>query len=102
MKDQSDNTTNRASAGFTSPGGYAPFAALLPGDPPQPCPELLTEEEAIRYLRLDLIDVDEPAGTLRYYRRRGLLRATQVGKCVRYRRVELERLLERLTDTNPR
>jgi hypothetical protein len=80
------------------------FAAgvILPGTTPAPCPELLTEDEAIRYLRLDLIDVEDPAGTLRYYRRQGLLRGTQVGKCVRYRRVELERLLERLTDTNPR
>jgi len=75
---------------------------ILPGDPWQPCPELLTEDEAVRYLRLDQIDTDDPAGALRYYRKRGLLRATQVGKCIRYRRVELDRLLERLTDTNPR
>jgi hypothetical protein len=84
--------------------GGSPFGccAVLPGDPPQPCPEVLTEEEVIRYLRLDLIDVKDPAGTLRYYRERGLLRATQVGKAVRYRRVELERFLERLTEQNPR
>ena len=67
-----------------------------------PCPDLLTEEEAIRFLRLDSIGVDDPANTLRYYRRKGLLRATQVGKCVRYRRIELERFLDRLTETNPR
>jgi hypothetical protein len=79
-----------------------PFIAILPGDPPQPCPELLTEQEAIRYLRLDLIQVENPGDTLRYYRRQGLLRATQVGKCVRYRRIELDRLLDRLTDSNPR
>ena len=66
------------------------------------CPELLTEEEAIRYLRLDGIHVEEPAGALRYYRRKGLLRATQVGKSIRYRRIELERLLDRLTECNPR
>lgn len=80
----------------------ANWAAILPGDPPVPCPELLTEEEAIRYLRLDLIDIEEPASTLRYYRTRGLLRATQVGKCVRYRRIELDRLLDNLTESNPR
>lgn len=79
-----------------------PHIAVLPGNPPEPCPELLTEQEAIRYLRLDLIDTEEPGNTLRYYRKQGLLRATQVGKCIRYRRVELERLLERLTETNPR
>ncbi len=67
-----------------------------------PCPELLTEEEAIRFLRLDAIDVEDPANTLRYYRKKGLLRATQVGKCIRYRRVELEKLLDRLTEANPR
>ena len=82
---------------YSSPG-----QPILPGDPVVPCPELLTEEEAIRYLRLDQVDTDNPAGTLRYYRKRGLLRATQVGKCLRYRRVELDRLLERLTDENPR
>ena len=67
-----------------------------------PCPDLLTEEEAIRYLRLDGINIEDPANTLRYYRRKGLLRATQVGKSIRYRRIELERLLDRLTKDNPR
>ena len=75
---------------------------LLPGDPPKPCPELLTEEEAIRYLRLDEIGVGDPGGTLTYYRKKGLLRATQVGKCIRYRRIELERFLEKITEVNPR
>ncbi|MCG3132883.1 MAG: hypothetical protein FLDDKLPJ_03749 [Phycisphaerae bacterium] len=63
-----------------------------------PCPELLTEGEAVRYLRLDTTGVRDPRQSLRYYRERGLLRATKVGRCLRYRRVELERLLERLTD----
>ena len=75
---------------------------FLPGNPPEPCPELLTEKEAVRYLRLDEIDIEEPANTLRYYRKKGLLRATQVGKCIRYRRIELDCLLEKLTDVNPR
>ena len=34
-----------------------------------PCPELLTEEEAIRYLRLNEIKGVNPKSTLRYYRR---------------------------------
>ncbi|MHC4226559.1 MAG: helix-turn-helix domain-containing protein [Planctomycetota bacterium] len=67
-----------------------------------PCPELLTEEEAIRFLRLDGIGIENPANTLKYYRKKGLLRATQVGKCIRYRRIELDGLLDRLTETNPR
>jgi hypothetical protein len=68
--------------------------AILPGPQPSLCPEVLTEEEAIRYLRLDLIDIKEPADTLRRYRAEGKLRGTQIGKCVRYRRVELERFLD--------
>ncbi|MHC4332003.1 MAG: helix-turn-helix domain-containing protein [Planctomycetota bacterium] len=67
-----------------------------------PCPDLLTEGEAIRFLRLDGICIEDPANTLRYYRKKGLLRATQVGKCIRYRRIELEKLLDRLTEANPR
>ena len=67
-----------------------------------PCPDLLTEQEAIRFLRLDSIEIEEPANTLKYYRQKGFLRATQVGKCLRYRRVELEKLLDKLTENNPR
>lgn len=63
----------------------------------QPCPELLTEMEAIRYLRLDIDGPANPALTLRYYRERGLLNGTRVGRRLRYRREELDRLLERLT-----
>lgn len=60
-----------------------------------PCPELLTEAEAIRYLRLE--GDRNPVRTLRYYRERGLLRATPVGRHLFYRRVELEAFLGRLT-----
>ena len=45
--------------------------AILPGDPPQLCPELLTEEEAIRYLRLDTVRIDDAGATLRRYRSDG-------------------------------
>lgn len=79
-----------------------PAATILPGDPPLPCPELLTEDEAIRYLRLDTINIGNPADTLRRYRERGLLRGTQVSKRVMYRRIELDRFLDRLTENNPR
>lgn len=75
---------------------------ILPGDPPKPCPELLTEEEAIRYLRLDTVNVGDPSATLRRYREMGILRATQVSKRLFYRRVELDRFLERATESNPR
>ena len=76
---------------------------ILPGSPAQACPELLTEDEAIRYLRLDTIaGVANPRETLAYYRARGKLRGTQVSKKVFYRRVELDRFLEKQTNENPR
>ncbi|MCP4250634.1 MAG: helix-turn-helix domain-containing protein [bacterium] len=62
------------------------------------CPELLTEDEAIRYLRLDMGGPEKPELTLRYYREKGLLRGTKVGRRLRYRRVELDRLLQELTE----
>lgn len=76
--------------------------AWLPGNPPVPAPELMTEQEAVRYLRLDTTAIDDPGRTLRYYREKGLLRATQVGRQLCYRRVELDRFLERQTERNPR
>ena len=63
---------------------------------------MLLESEAIVYLRLDLTNVKDPGETLERYRAMGLLRGTQVGKQVCYRRVELERFLEKQTDANPR
>ena len=93
----------------------SPFISILPGHTkcdadgkvievvsPQPCPELLTATEAIRYLRIDETEVADPERTLRYYREKWGLRATQVGRRLRYRRIELDRLLDRLTDENPR
>lgn len=65
---------------------------VLPGDPPEPCPELLTEQEVIRYLRLE--GDRKPGRTLKYYREKGLLRGTIVGRHLLYRRVELDRFLE--------
>jgi hypothetical protein len=70
-----------------------------PGDP---CPDLLTEEEAIRYLRLDTIDIKNPADTLRRCREMNMLRGTQISKKVFYRRSELDQLITNLTDANPR
>jgi len=63
-----------------------------------PCPEVLTEEEAIRYLRLEA--AKNPARTLKYYREKGLLKATIVGRHLLYRRVELDRFLELQTVGN--
>jgi hypothetical protein len=70
-----------------------------PGDP---CPDLLTEEEAIRYLRLDLIDIKDRRATLARYRKEGHLRGTQISKRVFYLRDELDGFLGTMTEHNPR
>jgi hypothetical protein len=77
-------------------------AAYLPGPALALCPEVMTEDETVRYLRLDLIGIKNPSETLAYYRKKGLLRGTQIGKCIRYRRIEVERFLDELTKSNPR
>ena len=67
-----------------------------------PAPELLTEEEVIRFLRLDNDGPKNPDQTLTYYRDKGLLRATRVGKRLRYLKKELLKFLDRLTDETNR
>lgn len=64
----------------------------------KPVPELLTPQEAIEFLRLDVEGPEHPEMTLDYFRREGLLRATRVGKRIRYLKSELIQLLDRLTD----
>jgi len=76
---------------------------MLPrlGDlPPEPCPEVLTPEEAARYIRLDM--GGEWMRALQRYRTAGVLRGTQVGRRMVYRRVELDAFLERQTDGGDR
>jgi hypothetical protein len=62
-------------------GGYAP------------CPELLTEEETIRFLRLDIEKDTDPVQTMKYYRDKGELIAIKVGRKNRYRRQDIEGFL---------
>ena len=50
----------------------------------RPCPPVLTEEEAIRFLRIDTIDLKHPEHTLRRYRDAGLLRCVQISKRIFY------------------
>jgi hypothetical protein len=66
------------------------------------CPELLTEYEAIRHLRMDTIKIKNPTATLRRYRDAGILRAVQISKKIFYKRTELERFIEKLMEQNPR
>lgn len=61
-----------------------------------PCPDLLTENEAIRYLRLDVSGPRNPSGTLKYYRDQGVLRAVRIGRNLRYPRKELDSMVEKL------
>ena len=61
-----------------------------------PCPELLTEAEAIRYLRLDIKGPSNPSNTLKYYRDQGVLRAIHIGRNLRYPRKELDLMVEKL------
>lgn len=63
-------------------------------EPASPCPELLTADEAVRYLRLDEIGTNEPARALTHYREQGLLKGRRVGKCVRYLRKDLDSFIE--------
>jgi hypothetical protein len=87
--------------GDAGPGvpGTRTVAGFRPGDA---CPNLLTEEEAARYLRLDAVRIENPLETLRRYRKTGLLRGTQVSKKVFYLRNELDAFLVKVTEQNPR
>jgi hypothetical protein len=77
----------------TGPSGWRPGDAN---------PELLDEDEAIRYLRLDTIHIRDPRDSIRRYRKLGNLRGTQVGKRVFYLRSELDAFLRKMTEINPR
>ncbi len=69
------------------------------GDQVVPVPELMTEEEAVIFLRLDTAGGPKnPRYTLRYYREQGLLRGTHVGKRIMYQRKEILRFLDIMTN----
>jgi hypothetical protein len=64
--------------------------------------ELLTPVEAAQYLRLDETGAHTPASavrTLDFWRGKAQLRATKFARRVWYRRAELDRFLERKTET---
>jgi len=75
-------------------------AAILPNTDGgcEPCPHLLTEAQAIRYLRLDTLKVKNPAKTLEYYRAQGHLKATRIGNVNFYTRVSLDEFLATMTN----
>lgn len=59
-------------------------------------PELLTEEEAILFLRLD--KERKPARTLKYYRDKGRLRGVKIGTNFLYPKSELLKFIEVATE----
>ena len=63
----------------------------------RPVPEVLTEQEAIEFLRLN-DGPKHPKTTLQYYRSEGLLRGIKVGRRLRYTKTEMLRFLERLSE----
>jgi hypothetical protein len=73
-------------------------SGFQPGDPN---PDLFTEEEAIRYLRLDTIDIKNRDETLQRYRKERHLKGTQVSKRVFYQRKNLDEFLDRMTEVRP-
>jgi len=65
----------------------------------QPVPFVLTEQEAIKFLRLDTVNTDHPEYALQHYRSSGLLRGTQLSKRLFYTLPELLSFLDRQTET---
>lgn len=61
----------------------------------RPAPVLLTESEAIQFLRLDTIDLKHPDHTLRRYRDAGLLRCVQISRRIFYPTDELMAFIDR-------
>ena len=68
----------------------------------QPVPSLMTEAEAIRFLRLDAEDGCDPAQTLARYRNAGQLVAIRVGRWNRYRRQDVEDFLAKKSEQKQR
>ena len=64
----------------------------------RPVPEVLTEKDLIKLLRLDEDGPTEPHLTIQYYRNKGLLRGIRIGKRIRYTKQEVIIFLEKQTD----
>lgn len=63
-------------------------------------PEVMTADEAVRYLRLDLTGVKNPLDTLKYYREKGLLKGVRLGRSLRYTRANLDAFLAEQAERN--
>jgi hypothetical protein len=63
----------------------------------QPVPEVMLENELIKFLRLEELGIKNPVNTLRYYRERGKLHATRIGNRNAYTRRAACEFLEVMT-----
>jgi hypothetical protein len=63
-----------------------------------PVPELLTESEAILFLRLDTDKTNDHARTMKHYRDKELLHPTLIGKNNKYSKKELLRFIDLMTE----
>lgn len=70
-----------------------PFAVFLPNG--KPAPFVMTQAEAIHFLRLD--NIKHPENTLAYYQAKGLLHGTFIGKRRFYMVTELVEFAKRVT-----
>ena len=85
----------------TTPSATVNIIALvwLNTEPPVPCPDVLTAEQAVVYLclRKPRQTMKQALISLAYYRSQGKLRAARSGSCFVYRRVDLEEFIESQT-----
>ena len=71
----------------------------LPTDPPRVAPALLTAAEAATYLRLsEGRDIGDAVKSLDYLVQQGRIRPCRVGKCNRFARSELDRVIAEQTE----
>ena len=63
-----------------------------------PVPEVLTENDLIKLLRLNEDGPKDPTLTIHYYRDKGLLRGIRIGKRIRYTKQEVLNFLQKQTE----
>ena len=61
-------------------------------------PYLLTEQETIKFLRLDTASIKNPHRTLKYYRDKKQLKSTRIGNNYCYTKKELIAFIDKATE----
>jgi len=64
----------------------------------RPAPSVMVEDDVIKFCRLDQVGIGEPKNTLRYYREKGTLKATRIGRGTVYTIQSVLEFLETLTN----